>query len=190
MLMPFARAFCIHNLGLTMEQLPVLYGVTGVFSMLFGPQIGRISDKAGKFKTFVAGSIISMIMVSVYVNLGLSPLWLVIAVNVVLFVGISSRMISASALMTAVPDAADRGAFMSINSSVQQLSGGIASAAAGLIVVQKADGLLVHYDTLGYLVIVSMIITVGMIYVLNRYVMSKKSVNAAAPIEKEAIEIA
>src|SRR5690606_22936618 len=77
MLMPFASAFCIHNLGLTMEQLPVLYGVTGVFSMFFGPQIGKISDKAGKYKTFVIGSFISILMVAIYVNLGLTPLWLI-----------------------------------------------------------------------------------------------------------------
>ena len=59
-----------------------------------------------------------------------------IVVNVVLFIGITSRMISASALMSAVPDAAHRGAFMSVNSSLQQIAGGVAAAVAGLIVVQ------------------------------------------------------
>src|SRR2546428_1473464 len=36
MLMPFGSAFGIHNIGLTMDQLPILYGVTGVFSIIFG----------------------------------------------------------------------------------------------------------------------------------------------------------
>ena len=42
--------------------------------------------------------------------------------------------------MTAIPEPKDRGAFMSINSSVQQISGGVASAIAGLIVVQTNGG--------------------------------------------------
>lgn len=103
MLMPFGSAFSIHNLHLTMEQLPLLYGVTGIFSIVFGPLIGKLSDKIGKFKTFLMGTIISMIMVLVYTNLGPTPLYVVIILNVILFVGITSRMIPASALMTAVP---------------------------------------------------------------------------------------
>ncbi len=35
MLMPFGSAFSIHNLGLKQEQLKVVYGVTGVFTMIF-----------------------------------------------------------------------------------------------------------------------------------------------------------
>lgn len=174
MLMPFGTAFGIHNMGLTRDQLPVLYGVTGVFSMAFGPLIGKLSDKIGKYKIFVIGSILSMVMVAIYTQLGITPLWIVISVNVVLFAGISSRMISASALMTAIPEPADRGAFMSINSSVQQISGGVAAAIAGLIVVQETNGRIEHYDILGYVVIAAMIIAIGLVYVINNYVQRKQ----------------
>jgi hypothetical protein len=87
-----------------------------------------------------------------------------------MFAGVSSRMISASALLTAVPAPADRGAFMSINSAVQQISGGIATYVAGLIVVQTVDGKLEHYDTLGYVVVGAMLITVAMMYSIHVYV--------------------
>ncbi len=33
MIMPFGSAFSVHNLGIRMEQLPLLYFVTGVFAM-------------------------------------------------------------------------------------------------------------------------------------------------------------
>ena len=62
MLMPFGSAFGIFNLGLTLEQLPILYAVTGIFSIAFGPLIGKLSDKIGKYKIFVAGSLISMVI--------------------------------------------------------------------------------------------------------------------------------
>ncbi|HEX8516714.1 MAG TPA: MFS transporter [Bacteroidia bacterium] len=170
MLMPFGSAFCINNLHLTMEQLPLLYVITGIFSIIFGPLIGKFSDRIGKFRTFFIGTIISMIMVAVYTNLGITPLWLVIVINVILFVGISSRMISSSALMTAVPAPQDRGAFMAINSAIQQLSGGVASAVAGMIVVQSSTGELQNYGWLGIVVLISMVFATIMMWRVDQYV--------------------
>ncbi|HWY37518.1 MAG TPA: MFS transporter [Bacteroidia bacterium] len=176
MLMPFGSAFSINNLKLTNEQLPVLYGITGVFSIIFGPLLGKLSDKIGKYNMFVIGSALTMLMVGIYTNMAATPLWIVIILNVILFVGISSRMISASALMSALPEPQDRGAFMGINSSVQQLSGGIAAAIAGMIVVKTQSGVLERYNILGYVVIAAMLITIGMMYFINKLIMNKKPI--------------
>jgi predicted MFS family arabinose efflux permease len=173
MLMPFGTAFGVNNLGLTLDQLPILYMVTGIFSMMMGPLIGKLSDQIGKYPVFVIGSIIGSVIVVIYCNLGVTPLWLVIVLNIFLFMGILSRMISSSALMTAIPEPSDRGAFMGINSSIQQIAGGIAAAIAGLIVVQNTSGKLEHYDTLGYVVTGTMLITVGLLYFINQSVVQK-----------------
>ena len=119
------------------------------------------------------GTLLGMLMVVIYCNLGITPLWIVIVLNIILWIGISSRMISSSALMTAIPDPGDRGAFMGINSSIQQISGGIAAAIAGHIVVQKPNGILEHYDTLGYVVVGTMILTMGMMYYIDQVVKQK-----------------
>lgn len=145
MLMPFAAAFNVHNVGIDIKKIPFIYAVTGVCSMIAGPIVGRFSDKLGKYNLFVAGSILSMILVLIYTNLGVTPLWMIIVLNAVMFIGITSRIISASALASAIPDPADRGAYMSVQASVQQISGGIAAFAAGLIVSQTSDGYLEHY---------------------------------------------
>ena len=173
MLMPFGSAFGINNLGITMDQLPLLYMITGVFTIVTGPLTGKLSDKIGKYKLFVVGSVLGMIMVVIYCNLGITPLWVVIGLNVLLFIGISARMISASALMTAIPDPQDRGAFMGVNSSIQQISGGVAAAVAGMIVVQTENGKLENYPALGYVVAGAMIVTLGMMYILNQSVNKK-----------------
>jgi len=173
MLMPFGSAFSIHNLKLTMDELPLLYGVTGVFSIIFGPITGKLSDSIGKYRMFVIGSVIMVVLVGIFTNLGPTPLWLVMVLNVIIFVGISARMISSSALMTSVPLPQDRGAFMSINSSVQQVAGGIASAIAGMIVFQSPSGELQHYPILGIVVIVSVLITIVLMYYLNRQINNK-----------------
>ncbi len=175
MLMPFGSAFSINNLGITMEQLPLLYMITGIFSIGIGPLAGKLSDKIGKYKMFVVGSVISIVMVVIYCNLSITPLWIVILINVVLFGGIMARIIPSTALLTAIPDPQDRGAFMGINSSIQQISGGVAAAAAGLIVVQTESGRLERYDILGYVVVGAMLITMVMIYGLNQLVIKKDS---------------
>ena len=96
-----------------------------------------------------------MVIVVFYTNLSVEPLWFVMIVNVLMMAGIFSRMIPATALTTSIPDMQDRGAFMSINASLQQIAGGIAAAVAGSIIVQKTKySPLEHYNTLGYLIVV------------------------------------
>lgn len=174
MLMPFASAYAVNNLGLKLEDLPFLYICTGIFSMAAGPLAGKLSDKTSKIKVFTLGSTITIIMVLIYCNLGITPLWYVILLNILLFTGVISRIIPAQALMTAVPEANDRGAFMSVNSSIQQISGGVASAIAGLIVVQNEGKALANYDILGMVVAASMIFTLLMMFNINRYLKNKK----------------
>lgn len=173
MLMPFGSAFSTNNLGLTLEQLPILYGITGLFSIISGPILGRLSDRIGKFNLFFIGSLLSMLIIGIYTHMGITPLWLVTAMSVMMFTGISSRMIASSALLMSVPEAKDRGAFMSVNSSIQQVSGGVASFVAGLIVVQKPNGMMEHYDILGFTVIGSMVIAIGLIYWLDSLIKAR-----------------
>ena len=166
--MPFGSAFSVHNLGVELEKLPLIYLLTGISSIFMGPFIGRASDAFGKYKMFLFGSILSIAMVLIYTQMGLSPLWLVIIVNIVLFVGIFSRMIPAQALMSAIPSPANRGSFMSVSSSIQQISGGIASILAGLIVIEATDGRIGNFDILGYVVVGAILVTLLMMTLIHR----------------------
>jgi len=90
--------------------------------------------------------------------------------------GIMSRMVPAGALTTAIPVMQDRGAFMSISASLQQIAGGIAAAFAGMIVVQKDKfSPLQHYDTLGYVVICLSVLSVYMLYRVNALITGRKA---------------
>ncbi|MDX5420732.1 MAG: MFS transporter [Hymenobacteraceae bacterium] len=186
MLMPFASAFTVYNLGIGLEHLPMIYLVTGICAMIVGPLAGKLSDQLGKYKVFCWGSALSMVVIAFYCNMGISPLWLVLLVNMVMFVGVTSRMISASALMTAIPEPADRGTYMSIQSSVQQISGGLASALAGLIVVQTSNGTLLHYDVLGYVVVLATAVTMLMMYIIDRAIRQKAGTRVVSVSEVAA----
>lgn len=170
MLMPFGSAFTVGNMGIDMSHLPMIYLVTGICALFFGPLIGRAADQFGKFKVFIAGGIISIVMVVIYTNLGITPLWLVILVNAVLFVGIFSRMIPAQAMMSAIPEPENRGSFMAVSSSLQQISGGLASIIAGSIVVATASGHLEHFDTLGYILVFTTLVTMVLMYFIQQSV--------------------
>ncbi|TGK80154.1 MFS transporter [Leptospira montravelensis] len=175
MLMPFGSAFSVHNLGVKLEDLPLVYMVTGVVSMLGGPLMGRLSDAIGKYNMFVIASIFAASIIIYYTKMEISPLPIVIFVNSILFVFVAARMISANALTSAVPDLHDRGAFMAISSSIQQISGGIAASVAGLIVIQTSSGYMERYEILGYVVAGAIVLTVILMYSVNQIVLRKHS---------------
>ncbi len=170
MLMPFGSAFTVNNLKIDMEHLPTIYLITGFCTIFMGPVIGRASDRFGKFVMFLFGTLLSITMVLYYTRLGATPLAEVVVINVLLFIGIFSRMIPASALMTAIPEVTKRGAFNAISSSLQQVSGGLAAVLAGSLVVQGADGHLEHFPRLGYVVVGASLISLFFMYQIHRAV--------------------
>ncbi len=174
MMMPFGSAFSINNLHITQEQLVPLFMVSGVSSLIIMPLVGKLSDKVDKFKLFAIASLWMMIMVVIYTHLSVTPLWLVMILNVLMMMGIMSRMVPSTALVTGVPDMQDRGAFMSVNSSLQQIAGGVAAAVAGLIVVQKdKSSPLEHYPTLGYVMVGISVVGVFLLYRVSAMVKIK-----------------
>jgi predicted MFS family arabinose efflux permease len=188
MLMPFMSVFMVHNIGLPIDKLPLVYLATGAFSILAGPLIGRASDAYGPLRVFGFGCAVTIVMVVIYTHLHSIPFWVLIGVIVLLQVGIFSRMISSSALMSALPKPADRGSYMSISSSLQQMSGGIAAVVAGLIVVQTPAGDLLHFDTLGYVLVCTTLVSLAMMYLIDRKIGGTSSGPIPTPQAAGALE--
>lgn len=165
MMMPWSSSFSINNLHITNDELVPLFMVAGVASLIIMPLIGKLSDKIDRFKLFTLASIWMIVVVLIYTNLTPIPLWVLMIVNVVMMIGIMSRMVPSMALATSLPRMEDRGAFMSINSSLQQIAGGIAAAIGGLVIYQKdKNSPLEHYDSLGILVSVIVLINIFLVY--------------------------
>lgn len=174
MMMPFGSAFAINNLKISQAQLPLIFMVAGIGTLVVMPFVGKLSDKLDKFRIFAFASAWMIIMVLIYTNLTATPLWLVIVFNVLMMAGIMGRMVPSIALVSGIPVLEDRGAFMSINSSVQQIAGGIAAAVGGMIVVQKDTfSPLQHYNTLGYIIVVITIVAVFLVYRVSELIRKK-----------------
>jgi predicted MFS family arabinose efflux permease len=188
MLMPFGSAFTVHNLGIPLEHLPTVYLATGVGSMVLSPLLGRLADRWGKFLLFCLGSALAVGTVLTYTRLGTTPILVVIGISIVMFGAISARMISSSALISALPAPPDRGSFMAVSASIQQISGGIAAAAAGMIVIQETSGSLGRYPWLGYVVSSSIALSVVLMYGVDRYVRGKPKEAAGAGATAPVVE--
>ncbi|MES2515223.1 MAG: MFS transporter [Bacteroidota bacterium] len=183
MMMPWGSAFAINNLGVTVRQLPILFMVAGISTLIIMPIIGKLSDKMDKFKLFAFASLWLIVVVLIYTNLTVVPFWVVMVVNICMMMGIMSRMVPSMALASSLPAMQDRGAFMSINSSLQQMAGGLAAGLSGMIVVQKTKfSPLEHYDTLGIVVTSITLICIYMIYRVSKVVKARAAAETPKPV--------
>jgi predicted MFS family arabinose efflux permease len=82
-------------------------------------------------------------------NLPAVPLAVALLVSTIVMVSSSGRVVPAMAMLTASIEPRHRGGFMSINSSVQQLSSGFAAWLSGLIIGQTSTGQMTRFGWIG-----------------------------------------
>lgn len=179
LMMPWGSTFSVNNLHISQQQLPILFMIAGISTLAIMPIIGIISDKINKFTLFTMASLWMIVTVLIYTHLVPLPFWIVVSVNVLMMIGIMARMVPSQALTSSVPDMKDRGAFMSVNSSLQQMAGGFAAVLGGMIVVQKDNNSpLERFDILGYTVLAAILINILLTYRVNKMVMRRQKKNA------------
>jgi predicted MFS family arabinose efflux permease len=146
---PYLSPYLVSNVGLTEHDLPYVYFFGGGATIFTSRFIGKLSDKYGKQKVFtwIAGS--SVIPILLVTNLPRLPVWGALVVTTFFMVLVSGRGIPAMALVTASVKPRQRGSFMSINFSIQQISAGLASFGAGLILGKSDTGELTHFGIVG-----------------------------------------
>ncbi|HVF97069.1 MAG TPA: MFS transporter [Flavisolibacter sp.] len=190
MFMPFAAQYLVGNIGISQEGLGTVYLVVGICSAVVLPFIGLLCDRLGKWQTFVCGSVLACCMMAIYVNFNLPPLWTVALLTAVMYTGLLGRNVPSTALMTAVPSATDRGAFMSINSAMQQIGGGVSSVAAGYILTRRGEQV-VHFETVGYICIVAMAICSFTVYRIYKNIVRRevvKEIESRVLLQTEAVD--
>jgi len=175
MMMPWGSAFAVNNLHVSYEQLPIMFMASGIAALIIMPLIGKLSDKIDKAKLFTVAALSMMVIIVIYTNLTPVPFFLIITLNILMMTAIMSRIVPAMALVSALPKMQDRGAFMSINSSLQQIAGGVAAAVGGMIVIQKTKtSPLRHYNTLGYVIVVIIILNIIQLYRVSNMIKARK----------------
>jgi len=149
LVVPYLSPSLVANVGLTNEQLPLIYLCGGAVTFFSMRWLGRVSDRLGLLRVFVAVSLIAMGPILVITRLPPMPVWGALMVSTCFMVFTSGRFIPGMAMVTNSVEGRYRGGFMSLNSAVQQFASGLASLIAGAIIVVGADHRLEHYGTVG-----------------------------------------
>ena len=161
LIIPFINPYLEFNLGFSKSQTPMVYMIGGACTLVTSPLLGRMADRFGKLRIFMISLIASLVPIFLITNMPPIPFVYVLAVFGFWFVFSTGRNIPAQAMISTVVESAQRGQFMSFNSSFQQLFTGIASLISGLIVTEGANGKIGNYDLVGYL---SILIVGGSLY--------------------------
>lgn len=169
MIMPWGSKFAVNNLHVTDEQLPFLFMFAGISVLIVMPIIGRLSDRIDKFILFTFASLFTVLIVVIYTNLSPVSFWIIVVLQILMMAAIMSRFVPSQALVSALPEMHDRGAFMSINSSLQQLAGGIGAVVGSFIVFQKDnESPLENYDILGYVIAFFAIVCIFILFQVRK----------------------
>ena len=146
---PTLATYMVYNVGLTEKQLPFIYLTGGLCTLFSMNWVGRWADRAGKRRVFTLMSLSASVPILALTNLPRVPLIAALATSTLLMICMSGRFVPAMAMMTATVESRYRGGFMSVNSSVQQFSCGVAAWVSGSIIGQGANQEITHYPVAG-----------------------------------------
>ena len=151
LIIPFINPYIEFNKGFSKELIPLIYLFGGIASLAGAIFLGRYSDRVGKLPVFLWSVFLSLFMVLIITRMPNVHFSVVLCFFALWFVMATSRMVTAQAMISEVVKPEQRGSFMSINGSVQQLGSGLAALAAGAIVITEKSGKINHYEWVGYL---------------------------------------
>jgi predicted MFS family arabinose efflux permease len=162
LVIPFIPSYLEFNKGFTKLQIPLILLCGGLASFAAAIYLGRFSDKKGKLPIFLWSVFVSLFLVIILTNMPSMNVPVALLFFAVLFMVVTSRIVMAQSMISNVVSQQQRGSFMSVNGSMQQLGQGMASLVAGVIVkTDRTTHQLSHYNWVGYLSIA--VLVVGLI---------------------------
>ncbi len=156
---PFLATYLVGNVGFMESELTYIYLVGGACTLVFSPWVGKMADKHGRLKVFTIFGTLVLIPIIIITNLIPVPLWVALILSAVFFIFSNGRMVPSTTMETAIIKPEMRGSYMSIRSSVQQLTSGLASFVGGIIITEQPSAFgvdvkaLVNYNYVGWIAV-------------------------------------
>jgi MFS transporter, DHA1 family, inner membrane transport protein len=159
LIIPFINPYLEFNKGFSKDLTPMIYLVGGAASLAAAIYLGRLADKKGKLTVFSLSVFFSLFMVLIITRMPNVSFSVVLLFFAVWFIVATGRIVTAQAMISEVVKPEQRGSFMSINGSVQQLGSGLAALFAGAIVSTEKSGRILNYNWVGYLSILVLLLS-------------------------------
>lgn len=171
---PYITVYAVSNVGIPMRDIPLVYFAGGLATFFTARLIGHWADTHGKMEAYRIIALAATIPLLLVTHIGAAPLWMWLVCTTAFFVLVSGRFIPAMAVITSAAQPRLRGTFMSLNSTMQSLAMGLATALGGFIITQDEAGKVVGYATVGYVAVAANLIA---IWFVSRIVMHDKHPN-------------
>ncbi len=159
-IIPFIAPYMQINVGFGDKQVSLIYLIGGGLTVVLLPLFGRLADRYGRMQVFTTASVFALFSIYALTNLQTESIGLALLATSSFFVVASGRNVPATTMITSVVRPENRGGFMSIRQSVNEMALFASTLIAGFIITEDANGKLEHYEILGYFTIVMSIVAV------------------------------
>ncbi len=138
----YVAIYLVNNVGLNgTTELLLVYFCGGMATLFTTNYVGRLADRFPRLIVFRVMALLALIPLVLVTRLPAgTSLTVTLLVTTLLFILSSARMVPATAMVTGAAAPRYRGAFLSVNASVQQLGLGLAPLVAGALLTGGSDG--------------------------------------------------
>ncbi len=167
LVIPNIAAFVQKNLEFPRENLSQMYFFGGLASLVSIQIAGRVTDRLGSMLTTLIGTglvVITLIFGFAHHAAAFTP----VVIAVLFMTGTSIRAISFNTLVSRVPPPNQRGAFMSLQSTVQHLGSASGAFISSQLLVSDSIGRLIGIETVAVIAIIASLLVPILVRILER----------------------
>lgn len=159
-IIPFIAPYMQINIGFGDKQVSLIYLIGGLLTVVLLPLFGKLADRYGRMQIFTISSVFALASIFALTNLDTQSIYVGLLATSSFFVVASGRNVPATTMITSVVRPENRGGFMSIRQSINEMALFLSTVIAGFIITEDATGKLEHYEWLGYFTIFMSIVAV------------------------------
>jgi predicted MFS family arabinose efflux permease len=176
-IIPFLAPHMQINCGRSPQDIPWIYAVAGVCTLVGMNVVGWLTDRVGKRPVFLVSAVATMVMTVVITNLPPVGFWGAAIACSLFMVVASGRVVPAQGMMLATADPKTRGAFTTLNAAVSHLATGVGPLISGAVLRTETvtDDLgvehitrLDHYDWAGFVAVGFAAAALGLSFLLKQ----------------------
>jgi predicted MFS family arabinose efflux permease len=139
-IVPYIAPYLQANCGRSASDLPIIYSIAGVCTLISMNIVGWATDRIGAKPVFLFCAGGAVLMTLVITNLPSVPLLGAVATTSCFMILASGRIIPAQTMMLRASDPVLRGAFMNLNTAVSHFATAVGPLITGSIVGEEYSG--------------------------------------------------